>query len=144
MSSIRKAIKADVPYLKELIVQLGSPEVTDRIVVDRLQLIEESPLDSMYVYEEFDKVLAAIVLRKRESIREISTYLEIVITIVSDQSRRQGIGRRLMEFAEKLAVDEGCKAMYLISGFERENEAHLFYKDIGYSITGYRFVKEFT
>jgi GNAT superfamily N-acetyltransferase len=142
MSSIRKATIADTPYLKELIQQLGSPDVTDRIMENRLQMIEGSQLDSMYVYADADEVQAAIVLRKRESIREVSTYLEVVITVVSNHSKRLGYGRKLMEFAEKIALAEGCKTMYLISGFQRKNEAHLFYKELGYAITGYRFEKQ--
>jgi N-acetylglutamate synthase-like GNAT family acetyltransferase len=144
MSSIRKATTADLPFLKELIMQLGSLGVTDQVIINRIQMIEENPLDFMFVYEESNIISAAIVLRIRENIREVSRYLEVVIAVVLDKSRRKGIGRRLMEFAEKKAMDEGCKAMYLISGFQRENEAHQFYKEIGYIITGYRFVKELT
>lgn len=138
---IRKAEAMDIPVITELLIQLGSPDVTDSLVNDRLQMLEENPLDSIYVYEESNEVLAAIVLRIRENIREISQYMEVVITVVLHKSKRNGIGSRLMEFAEDQAVVQGCKAVYLISGFNRQNEAHLFYKDLGYEITGYRFVK---
>jgi GNAT superfamily N-acetyltransferase len=120
---------------------LGNSEVNDQIIDNRLQMIEGNPLDSIFVYEEINIVHGAIVLRIREEIREVSKYLEVVVAVVSENSKRKGIGRRLMEFAENRAKDEGCKAMYLISGFQRANEAHLFYKELGYEITGYRFFK---
>ncbi len=48
-----------------------------------------------------------------------------------------------MDFAEKLARDQGCIGTWLVSGFGREEEAHHFYRALGYEITGYRFVKKF-
>jgi N-acetylglutamate synthase-like GNAT family acetyltransferase len=47
-SNIRKASMNDIPLLKELIVQLGSPEVNDQIIENRLQMIEGNPLDSIF------------------------------------------------------------------------------------------------
>jgi hypothetical protein len=48
-----------------------------------------------------------------------------------------------MEFAENLAAEQGCIGTWLVSGFGREEQAHKFYKELGYEITGYRFVKRF-
>jgi hypothetical protein len=42
-----------------------------------------------------------------------------------------------------LAKDQGCIGTWLVSGFGREELAHIFYKDLGYKINGYRFVKLF-
>jgi GNAT superfamily N-acetyltransferase len=46
-----------------------------------------------------------------------------------------------MAFAEQLARNRGCKGTWLVSGFGRDEEAHQFYKRLGYEATGYRFVK---
>ncbi|GIM45314.1 hypothetical protein DNHGIG_08630 [Collibacillus ludicampi] len=48
-----------------------------------------------------------------------------------------------MEFAENLAAEQGCIVTWLVSGFGREEQAPTFYKELGYEITGYRFVKRF-
>jgi GNAT superfamily N-acetyltransferase len=49
----------------------------------------------------------------------------------------------MMDYAEKLAKGVGCKRMWLVSGFAKEEEAHKFYKRLGYEVNGYRFVKPF-
>ena len=48
-----------------------------------------------------------------------------------------------MEYAEQLAHEKGCIGTWLVSGFGREERAHAFYKELGYTITGSRFVKHF-
>jgi GNAT superfamily N-acetyltransferase len=52
-------------------------------------------------------------------------------------------GRALADFAEQLARAHGCIGTWLVSGLQREQEAHRFYQQLGYAITGYRFVKLF-
>ncbi|QGQ94825.1 hypothetical protein EHS13_08015 [Paenibacillus psychroresistens] len=67
-SLIRKAATEDIPFLKELIVQLGSPDVSEQIIANRLQMVEGNSLDRMFVYEENNLVQGAIVLRIRENL----------------------------------------------------------------------------
>jgi GNAT superfamily N-acetyltransferase len=54
-----------------------------------------------------------------------------------------GIGRALMNFAENLAKEKGCIGTWLVTDLDREEEAHKFYKELGYRVNGYRFVKPF-
>ena len=49
----------------------------------------------------------------------------------------------MMDYADNLARDMGCKGMWLVSGFAREEEAHKFYKRLGYEINGYRLIRPF-
>lgn len=51
---------------------------------------------------------------------------------VLEQARRKGIGRKLMEAAERWAKDRGLTTMRLNSGASR-TEAHTFYRSLGYS-----------
>ncbi len=75
------------------------------------------------------------------AVEEVSRYAEISLLVVHEEARRQGVGRFMMEHAEKLAEREGCKGTWLVSGFGREEQAHRFYEELGYRATGYRFVK---
>jgi GNAT superfamily N-acetyltransferase len=108
---------------------------------NRLDFVKESPFDSIYVFEECGIVKGTLSFRIRENIREVSKYGEICILVVGASYKKQGIGRTLMEFAEQKAETAGCKGTYLISGMGRKAEAPLFYQELGYEITGYRFVK---
>lgn len=53
--------------------------------------------------------------------------------IVAPEYRRQGIGRKLMKEAEKVAVENGAHKIYLQAG--KDWEAVKFYRDLGYEIT---------
>ncbi len=139
---IRKANQNDIPVLSHLMEELSGEPISLDDMNNRLKMVEESSTDTIFVYEANSEVLATLVFRIRENIREVSRYGEICIIVVRSTAKRRGIGRQLMIFAERHAKDLGCKGTYLISGFGRKDEAHQFYQDLGYEITGYRFVKK--
>ena len=64
----------------------------------------------------------------------------IIALVVSRESRRHGIGARLIAAAEKDFAQRGIPRVTLTTRFERE-EAHQFYKKLGYARTGFRFAK---
>ena len=59
---------------------------------------------------------------------------------VRQECRRKGIGKALLEAAERVAIDSGVPYIALASGFARE-EAHAFYENSGYQKTSYWFRK---
>jgi ribosomal protein S18 acetylase RimI-like enzyme len=76
----------------------------------------------------------------------VSSYLHndlngrIIALVVSRESRRHGIGARLIAAAEKDFAQRGITRVTLTTRFERA-EAHQFYKKLGYARTGFRFAK---
>ena len=68
---------------------------------------------------------------------------DIGALVVDAQKRKLGVGRRLVSAAESWAKEQGYSRMWLSSQTKRE-EAHEFYKRLGYSInkTSYFFEKE--
>jgi GNAT superfamily N-acetyltransferase len=140
---VRKAVSTDIPKLSELMSELGGHELDQNGMKDRLALVESSAIDSLYVCEIDSQIVGALGCRIRENLEEVSRYGEISAIIVDPRYRNNGVGRHLMQFAEELARQNNCKGTWLVSGFGREEEAHVFYKRLGYQITGYRFVKGF-
>lgn len=140
--SIRPASRADLPALCELMAQLGDHPVSLEDMENRLELVEASAIDELFVLEAEGRVQGLLGFRIRENIEERSCYGEISVLVTDQSSRQLGFGRRLMEYAEALASEKGCKGTWLVSGFAREEEAHRFYEKLGYRVTGYRFVKE--
>lgn len=112
-------------------------------MTNRLQFVGESKFDSLYVCVEDGEILGLLGFRVRENLEEVSKFGEVSAIVVYPDGRRRGVGRFMMDYAEKLAKELGCKGMWLVSGFGREEEAHRFYKELGYHINGYRFVKLF-
>ncbi len=141
--NVRSAEIEDIPVLCTLMEQLTGHTVTPDTMENRLSFVAESPFDSLYVCHENEAVLGLLAFRIRENIEDVSRYGEVSVIVVDEEARRKGVGRFLMEFAERLAVEKECIGTWLVSGFGREENAHHFYKDIGYEVTGYRFVKRF-
>ncbi|OBZ10565.1 hypothetical protein A8L34_18425 [Bacillus sp. FJAT-27264] len=146
---IRKAHKSDAPELHRLMVQLISKPLQLEEVEKRLDFIATSPIEELYVCtgeksgdlaEGHERLLGALGFRVRENIEDYTRYGEISVLVTDKESRRLGVGRQLVEYAEELAAARDCIGTWLVSGTERE-EAHTFYKKLGYEITGYRFVK---
>lgn len=144
---IRKALRADARELCRLIGQLkGVPQSLEQIE-RRLEFIENSPIEELYVAVQSEEegdfpLLGAMGFRLRENIEDMTRYGEVSMLVADKQVRRQGVGRQLVAYAEQLASERGCLGTWLVSGLKRAEEAHVFYKELGYEITGYRFVKK--
>ena len=143
MLSMRKAEKEDLDSLCSLMTELAGHTLSIEGMPDRLEHVEKSDIDFLFVCEEDDRILGLLGFRLRVNLEEVSKFGEISAIVVRPESRKKGIGRYMMDYADELARDLGCKGMWLVSGFAREEEAHKFYKRLGYEINGYRFVRPF-
>ncbi|AIQ10932.1 hypothetical protein PDUR_02065 [Paenibacillus durus] len=161
---IRKAVQEDAPALAGLMEQLDGKSHSVRDLELRLDFIRMSPIEELFVCESpasseegegsvlperetnatarkgAPLLLGCLGFRLRENIEDLTRYGEISLLVTDKAARRQGVGSRLMAFAEQMAAERGCKGTWLVSGTARE-EAHRFYRELGYEITGYRFVK---
>lgn len=141
--SIRRAEQKDIDALCTLMGELSGTAISPEQMLNRLQLVRESKIDSLFVCEEDGQIMGLLGFRIRENLEEISRFGEVSAIVVNSNDRRQGVGRFMIDYAEKLAKELGCKGTWLVSGFGREEAAHNFYKRLGYQTTGYRFVKLF-
>ena len=140
---IRPATIDDTESVRDLFQELTGQPLSDAEVKDRINFVRNSSIDSLFVYERNTQVRGLLAFRIRENIEENSRFGEISVVVVKSESRKLGIGKQLMQYAEQLAREKGCIGTWLVSGFGREEQAHPFYKKLGYQITGYRFVKKF-
>jgi GNAT superfamily N-acetyltransferase len=140
-ATIRLADRRDVSAIRSLLEHLANRELSQEVVADRLRMVEASAIDDLYVLEDEAGIQGLLGFRIRENIEERSRYGEVSALVTRPQARRTGYGRALMEFAERLAREQGCKGTWLVSGFGREADAHKFYARLGYEVTGYRFIK---
>ena len=138
---IRKFEYKDKSDIQRLFGMLTGSEISESDLINRLDFINNSLIDSLYVYDLNGSVIGLLGFRIRENIEENSRYGEISVIAVDSDYQKQGIGKQLIEFAEQLAKGFLCKGTWLVSGFGREEKAHQFYKSLGYVSTGCRFVK---
>src|SRR6266542_4830513 len=128
---IRKAEKIDKESIQYLIKELTGHSISDSDMENRFDVVEFSQIDSLYVYEQDNKVIGLLGFRIRENIEENSRFGEISVLVVDSNYRKQGIGKQLIDFADKLANNNNCIGTWLVSGFGREEQAHPFYKSQG-------------
>ncbi|MES5846793.1 MULTISPECIES: GNAT family N-acetyltransferase [unclassified Bacillus cereus group] len=139
---IREATIDDIDALCSLTKELKGSSISYEDMNNRLQFVQMSPSDFLYVYEEEETIFGLLGFRIRENLEDVTRYGEISIISVDSTIRRKGIGQVLMDYAEQLAKKHNCIGTWLVSGIKRV-EAHPFYKKLGYEVNGYRFVKHF-
>ncbi len=146
--SIREMEEEDIPVVCDLMFELTGHPIREEDMKNRLELVKNSTIDELYVCEvrsigACGKVAGVFGFRIRENLEEKSRFGEISVIVTGAASRKLGIGKAMIEYAEKLAKEKECIGTWLVSGFGREEEAHQFYKNLGYQVNGYRFIKPF-
>ena len=138
---VRNVNNNDFETLTELISELGYPS-TVSTVSNRLSKINSNKCYKTLVAEVDGKIAGFIGLCKLYAYEYDGAYVKIIALVVNKDYRSKGIGTKLVESAEKWALDEEAIAITLNSGINRK-EAHEFYKSNGYGIKGYSFSKTF-
>ncbi len=127
---IRKMEEGDLPAVKSLSLQLGYgtdlPDLTKRYA--RLSTHSEHALFVACPTE--GHAVGWMHVREMYSL-ERNFVIEVAAIVVDEQRRGQGIGRRLMETAEKWGVERGFPSVILRSR-ETRLDAHRFYEGLGY------------
>jgi GNAT superfamily N-acetyltransferase len=137
--SIRTAQSDDAPELARLLTSLGHPTATDEIVARWDAWREEG--NTALVAARVDGSLAGvatlhvtIVLHRPRPVGRITSL------VVDEGARGKGIGRALVAAAEQVLAEAGCGMVEVTSNARRE-DAHAFYRHIGYEQTSARFMK---
>ncbi|WP_078435586.1 GNAT family N-acetyltransferase [Metabacillus halosaccharovorans] len=138
---IRRASAKDINDLTSLMEQLGYPTSVEQMRI-RFKHIEEAPNHYTLVAEYDGKVVGMIGFHTGVLYNSDGIYARVIAFVVDSNYRNKGIGRRLLSEAEKYAKNLGADGIGLNSGnrAEREN-AHKFYKKMGYSVKSTGFVK---
>lgn len=132
---VRQAELGDSAALAALFTELGfptsTPEISARLArSDNIGLV--AVLDGHVVGVITTNVMP--VLHRPGPVGRISAL------VVTQSHRSLGIGRTLVAHAEALLVARGCGLVEVTSNFRLE-QAHAFYKSLGYEGTSYRFRK---
>jgi GNAT superfamily N-acetyltransferase len=135
----RPASAEDADRVAELLEQLGyptSPETADR----RLQALTASPHDEVWVAEQEGTVVGLVSIHVSGALERDGEVAKVNAIVVDEAARRQGIGKQLMALAEREARRRGCVLLFLTTA-ERRQDAHAFYRGLGFEETGRRFAK---
>ncbi|HJT82028.1 MAG TPA: GNAT family N-acetyltransferase [Chthoniobacterales bacterium] len=138
--AIRPAERPDAAPLAELMTQLGYPTRVSEMEM-RLETIGKRPEYRGFVAVSHGKVVGMIGTCVWDSYAHNSPNGQIIALVVSEKVRNCGVGRALVAAAEKDFADRNIKRIAVNTHVRRE-DAHAFYERLGYSKTGFRFVKE--
>jgi len=138
-AKVRDARSSDAPRLVELIRFLGH-EIDEKAVrknLARLKKAGELPL----VATLDKRVVGMIGLHRMVTVHRPAPVGRLSVLVVDQDTQGEGIGRMLVEEAERLLKKAGCQLIEVTSN-DRRTAAHAFYRHLGYERTSLRFMKK--
>ncbi len=128
--NIREAVITDIATIAQLSSILGYGEVPSSILTTRLTMIVASNTDKIWLFEAGSEVVgwlhAFIGLRLASA-----PFIEIAGIAVSAKSRKQGVGRSLINKACQWSAEVGMDLRVRCNS--KRLETHLFYQALGFS-----------
>ena len=134
--SVRLAQPGDAAQVAALLAELGYPDNRTEDVRRRL-MWERETAGLALVAGRQGQVVGIIAVTAIPYLEREGRWVRIVALVVSSACRGQGIGRRLVDAAEKTAGELDCIAMEVTSARSR-TESHPFYRNLGYEDRGDR------
>jgi ribosomal protein S18 acetylase RimI-like enzyme len=136
---LRDARPADAPRLVELIEELGHAidEKSLRKNLTALKKTDETPI----VATIDKKIVGLCGISRRVVIHRPAPLGRITALVVAKEAQGHGIGRMLVDAAEKWMREGGCRLVEVTSN-DRRAEAHAFYRHLGYERSSLRFFKK--
>lgn len=137
--TIREATRNDAAALAHLMDELGYPTSAEEMA-ERFEAIKKDVSYGTLVAERGGEIVGMGGVTLGRSFGFDGVYASLVALVVDSRCRGEGIGRALLGACEKWARSRSAHKIMLNSGKHR-NEAHEFYRGVGYEETGLRFVK---
>jgi ribosomal protein S18 acetylase RimI-like enzyme len=137
--TIRGAQIGDAAALALLMGELGY-DTTASEMETRLQSILPNSDYRTFVALEAGKICGMIGTLALHSYEHNDLSGRILALVVTEETRGRGVGRELLQRAEKDFAERNIRRLAVNTRLERE-EAHKFYERLGYRRNGWRFVK---
>lgn len=137
---LREAARIDADELARLLTELG--HATHARDVDALWPEWYAAGNRAIVAVAPDGALAGLVTtHQMQALHRRTRVGRITSLVVDGRYRRHGIGRTLVDAAERALAEQGCGLVEVSSNLARI-DAHAFYEALGYARSSYRFAKQ--
>ena len=137
---VREAEPADAPAVAVLLGELGYPSSEEEFR-RRFEAYTAVGGADLIVAEQDDEVIGVAAMQVMPLVHRDLPVARITAMVVRSDRRGAGVGRRLVAELEEIARREGCGRIDLTSRHQRE-DAHAFYRALGFAETSRRFVKD--
>lgn len=123
---------ADIQKLaRELAETVGDAPPVEEAVKRRLGELGETPSARVLVVENEHKVVGAASFWIKPDLGHGDTVVEVPMLVITEDHRRTGVGRLLMEEVRSVAADNGASMIELVA--TRANvAAREFYRSLGF------------
>jgi len=127
---IRPAVNQDFEKIDFLSQELGYEIETKEIVNKRLENIINSTIDYLMVYEDEGIIKGWIHFFIANRVASES-FVEIGGLVVNPNTRREGIGRSLVEYTKNWSINNRYSIRVRCNS--KREETHVFYSALGFS-----------
>ena len=128
--SMRPAALSDAAEMARLAAELGYPMAASEML-RRLERLLPDPLHYIAVTGGGDRLVGWMHVERRCSL-EGGDRAELMGLVVDAGTRRRGVGRLLVDAAEKWTRTQGLASLTVRTNIVRET-SHPFYKSLGYT-----------
>jgi predicted N-acetyltransferase YhbS len=136
---VRDARPGDAPALAALLAELGFP-APDDVIAARLEAMLLAR-KVVLVAARDEAVIGVVTVHMTPVLHRPAPVGRLTALVVSASARGQGVGRALVEAAERSLASAGCGLVEVTSNLKRLG-AHAFYERLGYEATSVRFKKD--
>jgi GNAT superfamily N-acetyltransferase len=127
---VRAARKEDAAAVAQLAIELDHPTTPEQ-VTERFTAASQQNTYALIVVELPSGELAGFMELVVERLIDAEPRVDVAGLVVSKAHRGRGVGRLLMTYAEKWALEHGCHIVHLRTNLKRAS-AHAFYERLGY------------
>lgn len=139
--TVRGARREDAAALARLSTQLGYPAMPDDMPA-RLERLAGDANARVLVADSGGETIGVATVHVRHTINHAAPLAQLTLLVVDETRRSRGVGRALVEAAERWAHERGCHRIVVTTALQRA-AAHAFYEGVGYRHTGRRYAKDF-
>lgn len=129
---VRRMTTGDAAAVAALSGQLGYP-AGEEAIRRRWAAVDGEPDHALFVTETADGRVVGWVHVHERRLMLADGMAEVLGLVVDEGERGTGVGRRLVDEAERWSLARGCGSMRISSNVVRR-EAHAFYQKLGYAI----------
>jgi len=136
---IRKAKVEDYKQISLLLTQLDYSD-TEPFIKEKIEILLTEPNEELLVFEEDKNIIALISVHFIPQLAVKGDFARISYFAVDKNIRSKGIGRKLEEYCNDLALKRKCDRVE-VHCHSRRTDAHRFYIRQGFTEAPKYFVK---
>lgn len=130
--NIRNATINDISAILPLMSQLGYPSSSEELAM-RFKCFIDNDGYGVFVAELDNKVVGLIAWSRSLLFVSDKTRIHVEALVIDENYRGQKIGKKLMEYLEKIIKKYSPIIVDLTSGYRRAKDGtHAFYENLGY------------